>query len=75
MGSVRAPQDTASVRSVITIAKTLHLAVTGEGIETLEQRCAICGRAVVLDFVEQLPHSGLLKGLELGAHDVASRGC
>ncbi|MDQ3809993.1 MAG: EAL domain-containing protein, partial [Chloroflexota bacterium] len=43
-------QDTAIVRSVITIAKSLDLAVTGEGVETVEQLAQL--RALNCDEVQ-----------------------
>jgi diguanylate cyclase (GGDEF)-like protein/PAS domain S-box-containing protein len=42
------PEDTAIVRAIISMAKSLHLAVTGEGIETAEQAALLRGWACEL---------------------------
>jgi diguanylate cyclase (GGDEF)-like protein/PAS domain S-box-containing protein len=39
------PEDTAIVRAIISMAKSLHLSVTGEGIETAEQAALLRGWA------------------------------
>jgi diguanylate cyclase (GGDEF)-like protein len=42
------PEDTAIVRAIISMAKSLHLSVTGEGIETAEQAALLRGWACEL---------------------------
>jgi diguanylate cyclase (GGDEF)-like protein/PAS domain S-box-containing protein len=42
------PEDTAIVRAIIAMAKSLHLSVTGEGIETAEQAALLRGWACEL---------------------------
>ena len=37
-GLAGSTQDAAIVRSVVALARTLHLSVTGEGVETTDQR-------------------------------------
>lgn len=57
------PQDTAIVRTVITLAKSLHLKTTGEGIETPEQadhlRDLGCDRGQGYLFSPPLPATAL----------------
>ncbi|MCC7370724.1 MAG: EAL domain-containing protein [Chloroflexi bacterium] len=57
------PQDTAIVRTVITLAKSLHLKTTGEGIETAEQadhlRDLGCDRGQGYLFSPPLPPAAL----------------
>jgi EAL domain-containing protein (putative c-di-GMP-specific phosphodiesterase class I) len=52
-------QDTAIVQSVVALAKTLHLSVTGEGIETREQAARLralgCDRGQGYLFARPLP--------------------
>jgi diguanylate cyclase (GGDEF)-like protein/PAS domain S-box-containing protein len=59
----RDPEDTAIVRSVVTLAKTLNLAVTGEGIETAEQLLQLqalgCERGQGYYFAKPLPSDAL----------------
>ena len=63
------PQDTAIVSSIIALAKTLCLQVTGEGIETLAQRDHLqemgCDQGQGYLFARPLPPREL--GLMLGA--------
>jgi EAL domain-containing protein (putative c-di-GMP-specific phosphodiesterase class I) len=47
-GIGRDPEDTAIVRAIISLAKSLHLSVTGEGIETAEQAALLRGWACEL---------------------------
>jgi diguanylate cyclase (GGDEF)-like protein/PAS domain S-box-containing protein len=53
------PQDTAIVRSVVALAKTLHLQVTGEGIETPDQAAHLrmlgCDRGQGYLFARPMP--------------------
>jgi diguanylate cyclase (GGDEF)-like protein/PAS domain S-box-containing protein len=64
------PQDTAIVRSVITIAKTLNLAVTGEGIENLEQfeelRALACDEGQGFYFARPTPGPELTRLIHAG---------
>jgi EAL domain-containing protein (putative c-di-GMP-specific phosphodiesterase class I) len=58
------PRDTAIVRSVLALAKTLGLTVTAEGIETHQQRELLvemdCARGQGFLFARPLPAEELL---------------
>ena len=64
-------QDTAIVKSVVALAKTLHLQVTGEGIETPAQAAQLralgcdCGQGYL--FARPVPAAGLSSRLALAA--------
>ena len=58
-------QDTEIIRAIITLAHTLNLAVTGEGIETAEQRAQLC--ALGCDHGQGYLFAHPMSGQEFGA--------
>lgn len=79
-GLGRDSQDTAIVRSVVTLAKTLNLSITGEGVETREQEALLlaleCERGQGYLFARPLPADDVARLLETeaGPGDPGQRG-
>jgi EAL domain-containing protein (putative c-di-GMP-specific phosphodiesterase class I) len=73
------PQDTAIVRTVIALAKSLHLEVTGEGIETTEQSEQLlelgCDRGQGYLFAKPLPPAALCDVLRQASARLSGAEC
>ena len=71
------PQDTAIVRSIIALARTLHLSVTGEGIETAAQQHHLqqlgCHRGQGYLFARPVPADAFDALLENGSATAPAR--
>jgi diguanylate cyclase (GGDEF)-like protein/PAS domain S-box-containing protein len=72
------PENAAIVQSIIGLARSLHLAVVGEGVETAEQllqlRALGCDRGQGYHFAQPLPSEGMEALFNVMPADVAGSG-
>jgi diguanylate cyclase (GGDEF)-like protein len=68
----RDPEDAAIVRAIVTIAKTLHMDVVGEGVETVDQYEHLialgCNRGQGYFFARPMPGHAVGELIRSGAH-------